>query len=226
MNRRGFLQQTTLSAAAFFTGNRPRSPQTKHLVLVVNGGARKKDYYEDESLSPNIRRLAEDGFVFEEDHCDRISSHDAAFAEMVNGLEGNYSLVQSVWRVAGVLQQHRPRMIVCREMAHDVGHESFTEYRRVVRATDSAVGALFDRIKADPYLSQNTAIIIRPDFGRDDEVNAQGELHHSEGFYYTHRVASIFWGPDFQKGVDRRTVVNRRDLASMIATLLGRDFRG
>ncbi len=225
MNRRGFLEQT-LGAAAFFAGSRARSPQTKHLALIVNGGARKKDYYEDESLSPNIRRLAEGGFVFEEDHCDRISSHDAAFAEMVNGLEGNYSLVRSVCRVAAVLKQDRPRMIVCREMAHDAGHESFTEYRRVVRATDSAVGALFDWIKADPYFSQNTAIIIRPDFGRDDEVNAQGELHHSEGFYYTHRVASIFWGPDFRKGVDSRTVINRRDLSPIIATLLGRDFRG
>jgi len=225
MDRRSFIGHSALGAAAFFTGSRARSPQTKHLVLVVNGGARKKDYYEDESLSPNIRRIAEDGFVFEEDHCDRVSSHDAAFAEMVNGLEGTYSLVQSIRSVPAVLQRNKPRMIVCREMAHDVGHESFTEYRRVVRATDSAVGALFDWIKADPYFSQNTAIIIRPDFGRDDEVNAQGQLHHSEGFYYTHRVASIFWGPDFRKGVDRRTVVNRRDLASMIGTLLGRDFR-
>ena len=225
MDRRSFIGHSALGAAAFFTGSRARSPQTKHLVLVVNGGARKKDYYEDESLSPNIRRIAEDGFVFEEDHCDRISSHDAAFAEMVNGLESTYSLVQSIRSVPAVLQRNKPRMIVCREMAHDVGHESFTEYRRVVRATDSGVGALFDWIKADPYFSQNTAIIIRPDFGRDDEVNAQGQLHHSEGFYYTHRVASIFWGPDFRKGVDRRTVVNRRDLASMIGTLLGRDFR-
>jgi hypothetical protein len=224
MNRRGFLELTTLGAAAFFTGSRVRTPQTRHLVrhliLVVNGGARKKDYYEDATLSPNIRRLAEAGFVFEEDHCDRISSHDAAFEEMVSGLEGIYSLVQSVRHVPAVLQRDMPRMIVCRDMTHDIGHESFSEYRRVVRATDSAVGALSDWIKADPYFSQNTAIIIRPDFGRDDEVNAQGELHHSEGFYYTHRVASIFWGPDFRKGVDSKTVVNRRDLAPLIATLL------
>ena len=75
------------------------------------------------------------------------------------------------------------------------------------------------------FLLTTWAIIIRPDFGRDDEVNAQGELHHSEGFYYTHRVASIFWGPDFRKGVDRKTVMNRRDLSPIIATLLGRDFR-
>ena len=226
MYRRGFLEQTTLAAAAFFTGSRTRFPHPKHLVLIVNAGARKKDYYEDESLSPNIRRLAGGGFVFEEDHCDRIASHDAAFAEMVHGLEGTYSLVESLRRVPAVLQRDMPRMIVCREMAHDVGHESFREYRHVVRATDSAIGALFDWINADPYFSQNTAIVIRPDFGRDDEVNAQGELHHSEGFYYTHRVASIFWGPGFPKGVDRKTVINRRDLAHIIATLLGHDLRG
>ena len=75
MNRRGFLEQTTLAAAGFFTGSRTRFPHPKHLVLIVNAGARKKDYYEDESLSPNIRRLAGGGFVFEEDHCDRIASH-------------------------------------------------------------------------------------------------------------------------------------------------------
>src|SRR5213080_4835110 len=96
MNRRSFIGHSTLGVAAIFTGSRALSRETRHLVLIVNSGARKKDYYEDESLSPNIRRLAEDGFVFEEDHCDRISSHDAAFAEMVNGLEGTYSLVQSI----------------------------------------------------------------------------------------------------------------------------------
>ena len=83
MNRRAFLAQTV--GAALFP---PTKAQTKHLIFIVNGGgARKKDYYENELLSPNIRRLAGEGFVFEQDHCDRISSHDAAFMELLTGRE-------------------------------------------------------------------------------------------------------------------------------------------
>ena len=48
-----------------------------------------------------------------------------------------------------------------------------------------------------------------------------GELHHSEGFYYTHRVASIYWGPDFNVGVDGDTVVNACDLAPTLTALFG-----
>ena len=80
--------------------------------------------------------------------------------------------------------------------------------------------ALFPPTKAQTkhsYFSSNTAIVLRPEFGRDDEVNRSGQLHHSEGFYYTHRVASIFWGPDFNKGVDRTTVISRSDMAPTIA---------
>src|SRR2546426_10317717 len=85
MNRRAFLAQTV--GAALFP---PTKVQTKHLIFIVNGGgARKKDYYEDELLSPNIRRLAREGFAFEEDHCERISSHDSAFIELLTGRESH-----------------------------------------------------------------------------------------------------------------------------------------
>ena len=80
---------------------------------------------------------------------------------------------------------------------------------------------IFDWIRNHPYFGRKTAIVIRPEFGRDDEVNSSGQLHHSDGFYYTHRVASIFWGPDFNRGVDRTTVINRLDMAPTIARLFG-----
>jgi arylsulfatase A-like enzyme len=63
--------------------------------------------------------------------------------------------------------------------------------------------------------------VIRPEFGRDDEVNEHGQLHHSYGFYSTHRVASIFWGPDFNQGVNRTTVVSAVDLTPTLAKLFG-----
>ena len=235
MNRRSFLEQTTVGAASLLVPR--RALQTKHLVLVVNGAARKKDYYEDEFLSPNIRRLADEGFVFEEDHCERIASHDLAFAELLSGRESSpggpaypnifdylnckYWICPSLGLVPEIMDAHKPPILVCRETADDAGHDSYEKYLRAVKATDAGVGRLFDWIKAHPDFSQNTAIVIRPEFGRDDEVNNQGQLHHSEGFYYTHRVASIFWGPDFKQGVDRKTIISQLDMTPTLAALFG-----
>ena len=65
MHRRLFLKQSSLGAAgcALATPARPR--HTEHLIFIVNGGgARKMDYYENDSLCPNIRKMASEGFVF------------------------------------------------------------------------------------------------------------------------------------------------------------------
>lgn len=226
MNRRSFL---ALTAGAVYDRPRRRK-KTRHVILIAMAGARKKDYYEDPSLASNIRRIASEGFVFEEDHCDSVSSHDAALAELLQGLA--HRSVESLRSIPGAMRRFNPPFLVCREPASDAGHGAgggprrttgYEEYLRAVKAADERIGAIFDWVKADPYFSNNTAIVIRPDFGRDDEINIYGELHHSEGYYYTHRVASIFWGPDFRKGVDRKTVVNRVDMAPTLAKLLNVD---
>ena len=239
MHRRLFLKQSSLGAAgcALATPARPR--HTEHLIFIVNGGgARKKDYYENDSLCPNIRKIASEGFVFEEDHCERIASHNAAFRELLTGqewlddgpaaypnifdyLNARFQIVRSIRSVPAVMRTYKPRIIVCRKTDHDVGHRSYEEYLRVIRATDLEVGKVFDWVKNHAYFGRNTAIVIRPEFGRDDEVNHSGQLHHSEGFYCTHRVASIFWGPDFVTGVDRTTVISRLDMAPTLASLFG-----
>lgn len=235
MNRRNFLTSSLLSLGAFYSP----IPATRHLIFIVlGGGIRKKDYWGTESIAPNIRRLARDGFVFEEDHCERVASHEAAFAELLQGREcngtrrvfpnvlgyiGNGVQLNAVREIPRMVERHRPRIVVCCETAHDVGHESYERYLRAVKTTDAAVGAVFDWIKSHSYFSDNTAIVIRPEFGRDDEVNEQGHLHHSYGFYSTHRVASIFWGPDFNRGVDRKTVVSAVDMAPTLTKLFGVD---
>jgi predicted AlkP superfamily pyrophosphatase or phosphodiesterase len=94
----------------------------------------------------------------------------------------------------------------------------FFEYAQVARSTDEAIGELVRFVKNDPYFSKNTAIIIRPEFGRDDEINLYGEIHHSEGYYYCYRSASIWAGPDFKPGVTD-LVVNRLDFAPTVAAL-------
>ncbi|MBI4474091.1 MAG: hypothetical protein HY646_15585, partial [Acidobacteria bacterium] len=201
MNRRSFLG-LTLAGALKTNSNfeiRNSNLQTRHVIFIVNGrGVRKKDYYENPSLARNVRRIAREGFVFEEDHCDTVSSHDAAFRELSRGLD--YVGVESLLAVPDVLRKHQPSISICREPDEA---SRFEEYVRLVRRTDERIGTIFDWVNQDPYFRYNTAIVIRPDFGRDDEINTNGELHHSHGYYYTHRVASIFWGPGFSRGVDR-----------------------
>jgi hypothetical protein len=218
VNRRIFLNRLALITAALYLPA-PHAPRTKHLIFIVTGGARKKDYYEDVSLAPNVRRLAGEGFVFEEDHCEQIASHNAAFAELLGG--ATYPTVHSLDLIPSVMERRRPQVLVCREMAHDTGHVSSEAYLQAVKTTDDGVGNVIDWVKSHPNFCRNTAIVIRPEFGRDDEVNADGALHHSYGFYSTHRVARVLWGPDVKTGVDKKTVVSSRDMAPMIRAMLG-----
>jgi len=229
--------QTVAAGALYATP----APVTAHVAFIVlGGGVRKQDYLGNELLTPNIRRLASEGFVFEEDHSERVASHRAAFAELLQGREftassaafptildyaGDGVLLNAVRSIPQTMTRLRPRAIVCRQMSHDVGHDSYEKYLSEVQATDAAIGNLLDWVKGHPYFRRNTAIVIRPEFGRDDEVNAYGQLHHSYGFYSAHRVASIFWGPDFNRGVDRECVISALDMAPTLARLLKVDAR-
>ena len=251
LHRRSFLKHMALGAAGL--GTCPdrlaaispatfRNRKTRHLILIVNGGgARKKDYYEDVSIAPNMRRLAAEGFVFEEDHCDQIASHARAFWALMHGHalypSGSPTIIDYIQRAYGdepskywlvhenfsqipaIMREFKPRVLILRQQSHDAGHGGYDGYLHTIRATDKIIGHIFNWVKNDPYFSKNTAIVIRPEFGRDDVVTGCGELHHSEGFYYTHRVASIYWGPDFNVGVDSQTVVNAYDLAPTLAAV-------
>jgi len=235
MNRRTFIKCASGVVGMRFSSQRA----TRHLIFVIAaGGMRTKDYLANESLAPNIHRLAREAFVFEEDHCERVASHDTAFNELLSGREcsgrsndfptildyiGDGIEVDSIHKAPLVLERSMPRIIVCRHGDCDVGHSSYEKYLRAVTATDTATGRLLDWVKAHPYLGRHTAIVIRPEFGRDDEVNEHGHLHHSYGFHDTHRVASIFWGPDFNRGVDRKTVIDTLDMAPTLTQLFGVD---
>jgi hypothetical protein len=236
MNRRTFLTSVIANGAL---SRQPRSSaHTAHLIFINNGGGvRRQDYYENPVLAPNVRRIAHEGYVFVEDHCEQVASHEAAVAELLQGRESKdlksfptildyvgYGVqLASIEHIPRVMEQYRPRIVVCRHAGHDVGHERYESYLRSVQTMDVTIGNLFDWIKTHPYFANNTAIVIRPEFGRDDEVNEHGQLHHSYGFYSTHRVASIFWGPDFNRGVDRTTVIGSRDLAPTLASAFGFD---
>ncbi len=268
MNRREFFRDLGFAAGALAlseragAGNRLAQTtcdfQTRHVIWIINGsGSRKKDWYENPVLSPNIARLAGEAFVYEESHNDTVCNHDRALAELLTGNPGaapnsghptvvdyvrgayddsssNYWFLSDrkkesdpLAAVPQILKEFKPRLIICRITAHDVGHGNGGsprlqtgqyEYFKVCRATDEKAGRIIDFVKADPYFSQRTAIVIRPEFGRDDEPNMYGEIHHSEGFYQTHRSAEIWWGPDFRVGVETN-VRNRADFAPSLVKL-------
>jgi len=127
---------------------------TEHLIFVVNGnGLRKKDYYEDASISPNTRRIAEEGFVFTEDHCDSVASHCDALAELLDDLP-EYRYLNFSWSdtVPALMHELKPQILVLHDTTHDVGHDAYKEYLKAVKETDDKVGRLFDWVKRDPLL--------------------------------------------------------------------------
>ena len=360
MKRRDFLKSLGVAGAA---GMAPASlaaaPQagsglgldlkTKHAIVILNGnGARKKEYYENAEMSPNITRMAKEAFVYTEDGNDTTSNHGNSWTSLITGNEyqsgipqyptiphyvrkhvgdaaSNYWYLQGVsyyrvWRynvkyftshpeygietrpvtlttgqtffedqklspaeivaqqftddmgltalerakleqfvgdtlsdrsyiadlvhkpiprtpfweeaqalhlIPSILQEFKPKMLIFQQTGHDTGHGAggllrdetgWFEYSQVIQSTDEGVGRIIDFVKNDPYFSKNTAIIIRPEFGRDDEVNLYGEIHHSEGYYYCEQTASIWHGPDFKSGVSNK-LVNRRSFTPTLAAL-------
>ncbi len=130
-----------------------------------------------------------------------------------------------------ILTAFKPRMLIFQQVGHDTGHGAggylrqqtgYPEYEKVARATDEQIGSIVRFIKNDPYFSKNTAIVVRPEFGRDDEVNLYGEVHHSSGYYYCARSASMWWGPDFKVGKSDM-LVNRLDAVPTITKIFGVD---
>lgn len=131
-----------------------------------------------------------------------------------------------------MLKAFKPKLLIYQQVGHDTGHGAggylrqqtgYFEYEKVCKTTDEQLGTLFDFIKNDPYFSKNTAILIRPEFGRDDEINLYGEVNHTDGYYYCGRSAAIWWGPDFKAGGRSKTVVNRLDIVPTITKMFNVD---
>src|SRR6476660_9867333 len=113
--RRSFLKRAATGLAAGFLVPASSDSQIKHVILIVPGGARKRDYYENASLAPNIGELAAEGFVFEEDHCETVTSHRVCVGELVQGLTDCF-FVRDESRVSEVLREFKPSVLVLRQM--------------------------------------------------------------------------------------------------------------
>ncbi len=100
------------------------------------------------------------------------------------------------------------------------GETGFETYLRHLGALDELIGRLWAEIQSDPELKETTALIIRPECGRDEEVDRYGQLGHSPGDDHAHSVWTSALGPDFERGRVVRERVERRDLAPTITYLM------
>ena len=131
-----------------------------------------------------------------------------------------------------ILKAFKPKILIFHQVGHDIAHgnggyprveSGYSEYQQVCKNTDEQIGKIFDFVNSDPYFSRTTTILVRPEFGRDDEVTKYGELHHSTGFYQAHHSAEIWWGPDIRIGVNQN-LKNRLDVAPTIARMFNVDM--
>ena len=128
-----------------------------------------------------------------------------------------------------VLKEFKPRVLTIQVLAMDDAHVDFGfpdyntdygEYIKHIKTTDELIGKLWGDIQVDPYFRENPSLILRPECGRDDEVNIYGQLGHSAGDYHAHNVWMMALGPDFKKGHVVEERVQRRDLAPTITYLM------
>ncbi len=131
--------------------------------------------------------------------------------------------------VPRILREFKPKSITVQILALDDAHAGFgfwdhrtgyAEYLRHIRTTDELIGNLWSAIRSDPCLRDRTALVIRPECGRDDQPDRDGQLGHHPGNPSAHRVWLMALGPDFRKGHRVTERVQRRDLAPTLTYLM------
>ncbi len=102
------------------------------------------------------------------------------------------------------------------------------KYLAVLEAMDRQLGALFDRIRSEESLRQNTLILVFSDNGPEPGAGSAGPFRGSKGTLFEGGVRSplVVWGPGFVAKKaggfhDERSVLAAIDLAPSILALTG-----
>lgn len=103
-------------------------------------------------------------------------------------------------RVAGnMLRVFRPKVLGIALQSHDIAHGSYNGYVDVIRRNDEELGKLWDAVQEDEALRDTTAIMVLPEFGRDENLNERNGLDHGDNSEDLHKVFLIAAGPDFKR---------------------------
>lgn len=101
-------------------------------------------------------------------------------------------------------------------------------FRGVIQDFDAQIGRLFEYIKQDPELAENTLIIFTSDNGPDPAVNDAGKLRGYKTNIYEggFREPFIVWWPEMIQreratSVDRQTVMSAIDVAPTLLEVAG-----
>ena len=125
-------------------------------------------------------------------------------------------------RVArNILRTFKPRLIGVVLGNADVAHGSYNSYVEVIRRNDSELGLLWEAVKQDPDLRDNTTIFVLPEFGRDANLNQRNGLDHGDGSEDLGHIACIAAGPGIAKGKTYDRMVDSIDIAPTLGTLMG-----
>lgn len=108
------------------------------------------------------------------------------------------------------------------------GADKRTRYRAVLQELDRSLGVLFDRIRDDPTLRNDTLVLLCADNGHDDGAGSSAPLRGGKTWLYEGGVRSplIAWGPglvaaDAAGRVDDTTVFCSLDLNRSLYAISG-----
>lgn len=103
-----------------------------------------------------------------------------------------------------------------------------TLYHAVLETMDAQLGVLFDAIRADPVLRDNTLILVCSDNGPEEGAGSAGAFRGSKGMLFEGGVRSplVVWGPGFTAAgkagfVSRRPHLSAIDLAPTLLAFAG-----
>jgi len=122
---------------------------------------------------------------------------------------------------ASLLRAFRPRLLGITLQNHDVAHGSFNAYVEVIRRNDEELGKLWDLISRDASLRDSTALLVLPEFGRDQNLNQRNGLDHGDSSADMEQVFLIAAGPQLPRDKVVSKEVRTIDVCPTVLGLLG-----
>ena len=120
-----------------------------------------------------------------------------------------------------ILRTFRPRLLGITLQNADMAHGSYNGYLEVIRRNDEEIGKLWDAIQEDEVLRDKTAILVLPEFGRDQDLNERNGLDHGDGSDCLRKVFLIGAGPDFQRDKVISREYRTHDVCPTVLSLFG-----